>query len=74
MTKNKITNTNTDNIGHLFVTVFALLLPSRQIRNVYVPGFAHLHAIKHLHREKLLAPRQILPRRCATAFDKNSAP
>jgi hypothetical protein len=29
------------------------------------PGYAHLHAIKILHHDKLLAPRQILPRHCA---------
>jgi hypothetical protein len=31
------------------------------------PGHAHLHAIKFLHLDKLLAPRQLLPRHCAGA-------
>ena len=31
------------------------------------PGLAHLHAIKILHHDKLLAPRQLVPRHCASA-------
>jgi hypothetical protein len=31
------------------------------------PGLAHLYAIKFLHHDKLLAPRQLLPRHCASA-------
>ena len=30
------------------------------------PGYAHLHAIKFLHHDKFLAPRQLLPRHCAS--------
>ena len=31
------------------------------------PGLAHLPAIKILHHDKLLPPRQLLPRHCASA-------
>jgi hypothetical protein len=31
------------------------------------PGHAHLHAIKILHHDKFLAPRQFVPRHCAGA-------
>ena len=31
------------------------------------PGLAHLLAIKFLHHDKFLAPRQLLPRHCASA-------
>jgi hypothetical protein len=31
------------------------------------PGHAHLPVIKFLHRDKFLAPRQIVPRHCASA-------
>ena len=31
------------------------------------PGHAHLHAIKILHHDKFLAPRQLVPRHCASA-------
>jgi hypothetical protein len=31
------------------------------------PGHAHLHAIKFLYLDKFLAPRQIVPRHCASA-------
>jgi hypothetical protein len=30
------------------------------------PGLAHLHAIKILHHDKFLAPRQFVPRHCAS--------
>jgi hypothetical protein len=32
-----------------------------------VPGYAHLLTIKILHLDKFLAPRQLLPRPCASA-------
>ena len=35
------------------------------------PGLAHLHEIKILHRDKFLAPRQIVPRRCASDHLQN---
>jgi hypothetical protein len=44
-----------------------LLLHPRQIRFGAKPGLAHLHAIKFLHHDKFLAPRQIVPRHCASA-------
>jgi hypothetical protein len=31
------------------------------------PGHAHLHAIKILHQDKFLAPRQFVPRHCTSA-------
>jgi hypothetical protein len=31
------------------------------------PGYAHLLAIKFLHHDKFLAPRQFVPRHCASA-------
>jgi hypothetical protein len=31
------------------------------------PGHVHLHPIKILHHDKLLSPRQLLPRHCAGA-------
>jgi hypothetical protein len=34
---------------------------------VIAPGHAHLHSIKILHRNKFLAPRQIIPRHCTSA-------
>ena len=59
---------NTDNMGKLFVTLFAFA-PAPQDRFVMVlaPGHAHLPAIKILHRDSFLAPRQIVPRHCASA-------
>ena len=33
---------------------------------VLAPGHAHLHAIKFLHCDSYLAPRQIVPRHCAS--------
>jgi hypothetical protein len=35
------------------------------------PGHAHLPAIKILHLDKFLAPRQLLPRHCASAHLSN---
>ena len=32
-----------------------------------IPGYAHLHAIKTLHHDKFMAPRQLVPRHCASA-------
>jgi len=34
---------------------------------VLIPGHAHLPAIKILHRDRFLAPRQIVSRHCASA-------
>jgi hypothetical protein len=34
---------------------------------VVAPGHAHLPAIKILHHDKILAPRQFVPRHCASA-------
>ena len=34
---------------------------------VVIPGHAPLHTIKVLHHDKFLAPRQIIPRHCASA-------
>jgi len=34
---------------------------------VVAPGHAHLHAIEILYLDKFLAPRQIVPRHCASA-------
>jgi hypothetical protein len=57
-----------DNKGKLLVTVFAICSCSR---DSFVtgdkPGLAHLHAIKFLHLDKFLAPRQLLSRHCASA-------
>jgi len=50
------------------------LLHPRQIRNGCCTrpslrsGCSHLPAIKILHRDKFLAPRQFVPRHCASAY------
>jgi len=53
---------NTDNMGKLFVTLFALLLHSRQVRNAVVPGHAHLPAFEILHLDSFLAPIKLVQR------------
>ena len=44
-----------------------LFLHPRQLSNARKPGHAPLHAIKILYQDKFLAPRQFLPRHCASA-------
>ena len=41
---------------------------------VVAPGHAHLPAIKILYRDKFPAPRQFIPRHCASASNKHTAP
>jgi hypothetical protein len=56
-------------MGKLFVTVFAFAsAPKTNFVITVTPGHAHLHAIKILHHDNFLAPRQITPRHCASAF------
>ena len=45
----------------------------RQILQSRASGHAHLHSITILHHDKFLAPRQIVPRHCASAPNKNPA-
>jgi hypothetical protein len=56
----KANNYNTDNIGKLFVMVYAfpaacgsqaMLLPPKQICNAVTPGHAHLLSINCLHHD-----------------------
>ena len=55
-------------MGKLFVTVFAFApAPKTNFVIAVAPGHAHLHAIKILHRDRFLAPRQLVPRHCASA-------
>ncbi len=56
-------------MGKLFVTLFAFApAPQDKFVMVLAPGHAHLPAIKILHRDKILVPRQLVPRHCASAI------
>jgi len=66
---------NTDNMGKLFVTVFANRSCTQDsFVTVHAPGHAHLHAIKILYRDRFPAPRQIVPRHCTSAPNNNPVP
>jgi hypothetical protein len=41
---------------------------------VLAPGHAHVYAIRILHRDSFLAPRQFVPRHCSSAHNKNPVP
>jgi hypothetical protein len=47
-------------MGKLFVTLFAFLPARNKFVLAVAPGHAHLQAIKTLHHDKFLAPRQIV--------------
>jgi hypothetical protein len=54
-------------MGKLFVTLFAFSCTQDKFVMYVAPGHAHLPTIKILHLDKLLAPRQFVPRHCASA-------
>ena len=47
---------------------FLLLLRINKFVMAIAPGHAHLHAIKIQYRDKFLAPRQLVPRHCTSAY------
>jgi hypothetical protein len=58
---------NTDGRVNKLVTVFESSCTQDKFVIAHVPGYAHLTAIKILYRDSFLAPRQFVPRHCASA-------
>ena len=65
--KNNGSAYNTDNIGHLFVTVFEHSAFYNMTLINHHPDTAPVLPIKFLYRDSFLASRQLVPRHCASA-------
>jgi hypothetical protein len=65
---------NTDGRVNKLVTVFDSSCTPDKFAMVHAPGHAHLPAIKILHRDCFLASRQLVPRHCSSAPNKNPVP
>ena len=65
----------TRTIKVIFLSQFLrFILLSRKFIMQAVPGCAPLHASKLLHRDSKVAPNNLVPRYCTSAFEPHSAP